>query len=117
MLLQVSASHFVGFFAPGLLDTTVGGSWIIASLGVLAVALDPTFCAHLVPGGTLQEPFLGEVVVVPLATEAGPGLHNGDFHAATSELALCTFGRLFCFNSPPGLINVGAAHQGDQNLP
>ena len=38
-------------------------------------------------------------MVVPLAIEAGPVLHPGDFHAAAPEPALCTFGRLLGFNS------------------
>ena len=74
----------------GLFYTTVGGSCVLTSLSVLIV--DPKFRPYLVPGGTLQEPLPGEVVVVPLADEAGLGLHPGDLHVAPPELTLSSFG-------------------------
>ena len=82
----------------GLLDSTVGCSLVLTSFTVLVMSQDPTFRAYLVPGGALQKPLLGEVLSVPLAAKAGLGLHPGDFHVATPELALCTFGLLLCFN-------------------
>ena len=61
----------------GLLDLTVGCSWVLTSFSVLIMTLDPTFRAYLVPGGALQKPLPGEVVGPP-AAEAVLGLHPGN---------------------------------------
>ena len=60
MLLQASASHFWG---SGLLASTVGCSWVLASFSVLIMTLHSTFSAYLVPGGAFQKPLLGEIVI------------------------------------------------------